>query len=80
MPVVAGLIADRVTEPAMSGGTWLARTFTGITGGGPGSGMSLQFVAAGLIYLVFIVVALSVPAVRDVETILPDHQQPERKP
>ena len=38
MPVVAGLIADKVTEPAMRGTGWLARTFGGITGGGPGSG------------------------------------------
>ena len=52
MPVVAGLIADKVTEPAMAGGGWFARTFAGITGGGPGSGMSLQFLFAGMIYLV----------------------------
>jgi hypothetical protein len=75
MPVVAGLIADKVTEPAMRADTWLARTFVGITGGGPGAGMSLQFVAAGMIYLVFTVIALSTPAVRDVETILPDYEQ-----
>jgi hypothetical protein len=80
MPVVAGLIADRVMEPAMRADTWLARTFTGITGGGPGSGMSLQFVAAGLVYLVFTVIALSTPAVRDVETILPDYEQAEEAP
>jgi len=78
MPVVAGLIADRVMEPAMRADTWLARTFTGVTGGGPGSGMSLQFVTAGLIYLVFTVIALSTPAVRDVETILPDHEPLEK--
>jgi uncharacterized membrane protein YeaQ/YmgE (transglycosylase-associated protein family) len=75
MPVVAGLIADRVTEPAMRGGTWLARTFAGITGAGPGSGMSLQFIVAGMLYLVITVIALSTPAVRDVETILPDYEQ-----
>jgi MFS transporter, DHA3 family, macrolide efflux protein len=78
MPVVAGLIADKVMEPAMRADTWLARTFTGITGGGPGSGMSFQFIAAGLIYLVFTVIALSTSAVRDVETILPDHEQVEK--
>jgi DHA3 family macrolide efflux protein-like MFS transporter len=74
MPVVAGLIADKVTEPAMRGGGWLARTFVGITGGGPGSGMSLQFLVAGALYLVITVIALTTPAVRDVETILPDHE------
>jgi hypothetical protein len=80
MPVVAGLIADRVTEPAMRADTWLARTFSVITGGGPGSGMALQFIAAGMIYLVFTVIALSTPAVRDVETILPDHELAEKAP
>jgi DHA3 family macrolide efflux protein-like MFS transporter len=80
MPVVAGLIADRVTEPAMRADTWLARTFTGITGGGPGSGMSLQFLVAGALYLVITAIALSTPAVRDVETILPDHERLEKSP
>jgi hypothetical protein len=80
MPVVAGLIADRMTEPAMLADGWLARTFSGVTGGGPGSGMALQFVAAGIIYLVFTVIALSTPAVRDVETILPDYEQLEMTP
>jgi uncharacterized membrane protein YeaQ/YmgE (transglycosylase-associated protein family) len=80
MPVVAGLIADKVTEPAMAGGGWFARTFTGITGGGPGSGMSLQFLFAGVLYLVITVIALSTPAVRDVETILPDHEQLQKAP
>ncbi len=80
MPVVAGLIADKVTEPAMRGSAWLARTFTGITGGGPGSGMSLQFLVAGVLYLVITVIALSTPAVRDVETILPDHERLEKSP
>lgn len=75
MPVVAGLIADKVTEPAMRGSGWLARTFTGITGGGPGSGMSIQYLVAGTLYLGIIVIALSTPAVRDVEAILPDHDQ-----
>jgi hypothetical protein len=32
-------------------------------------------VVAGMIYLVFTVIALSTPAVRDVETILPDYEQ-----
>jgi DHA3 family macrolide efflux protein-like MFS transporter len=69
-----------VTEPAMRGSTWLARTFTGITGGGPGSGMSLQFLVAGALYLVITAIALSTPAVRDVETILPDHERLEKSP
>jgi len=72
--------AGSVNLSAMRADTWLARTFSGITGGGPGSGMSLQFVAAGIIYLVFTVIALSTSAVRDMETILPDHEQLEKEP
>jgi DHA3 family macrolide efflux protein-like MFS transporter len=64
----------------MRGSTWLARTFTGITGGGPGSGMSLQFLVAGVLYLVITAIALSTPAVRDVETILPDYERLEKSP
>ena len=52
--MVAGLIADKVMEPALRADTWLARTFT--------------------------VIALSTPAVRDVETILTDHEQLEKAP
>ena len=37
--------------------------------------MSLQFLVAGALYLVITVIALTTPAVRDVETILPDHEQ-----
>jgi DHA3 family macrolide efflux protein-like MFS transporter len=76
MPVAAGLIADRVMEPAMRSDTWLARAFAGITGTGPGSGMAIQFLAAGALYLVIDAIALSVRGVREVETILPDHEQP----
>jgi hypothetical protein len=36
--------------------------------------MSLQFLVAGALYLVITVIALTTPAVRDVETILPDHE------
>jgi len=67
MPILAGLMADYVTEPAMTSHTGLARTF--------GSGMSLQFVFSGLLYLIVIAVALFIPAVRNVETLLPDHDQ-----
>jgi hypothetical protein len=37
--------------------------------------MAIQFLAAGVLYLVIDTIALSVRAVRDVETILPDHQE-----
>jgi MFS family permease len=77
-PLMAGALADYVTEPAMQSTTALARTFGGLVGTGPGSGMALQFVLAGLAYLgTALVVALFVPVVRDLEDRLPDHDQME---
>jgi hypothetical protein len=78
MPVVSGLLADYVTEPAMTSQTGLAHMFGWMVGNSPGSGMSLQFVLSGLAYLLVIVVAWFLPAVRNVETILPDHVQAEQ--
>ncbi len=78
MPVIAGVLADNVTEPAMRSNTWLSRTFGGVVGTGPGTGMALHFLLAGVLYLVVIGIAWFIPAVRDVETILPDHDQLER--
>jgi DHA3 family macrolide efflux protein-like MFS transporter len=75
-PLLAGALADYVTEPAMQGQTGLAALFGGLVGTGPGSGMALQFLLAGVVYLALVVfVALAVPAVRDLEDLLPDHDQ-----
>jgi MFS family permease len=75
-PIMAGALADYVTEPAMRSQTWLARTFGGLVGNGPGSGMALQFIFAGVAYVsVVLVVFLFVPVVRDLEDRLPDHDR-----
>jgi MFS transporter, DHA3 family, macrolide efflux protein len=79
MPVIAGVLADKVTEPAMQSQTWLSKVFGGMVGTGPGSGMALHFLLAGLLYFVVIGVAWFIPAVRNVETILPDHDQLEKE-
>ena len=58
----------------MRSGTWLARTFGGLVGTGPGSGMALQFIFAGVAYVsIVLIVFLFVPVVRDLEDRLPDH-------
>ena len=75
MPVLSGLMADRVMEPGMQGGTGLASAFGWLTGNEAGSGMSLQFIISGLLYLAVVVVAWFIPAVRNVEKILPDHDE-----
>jgi DHA3 family macrolide efflux protein-like MFS transporter len=78
MPVVSGLLADYVMEPAMKGNTGLAHTFGGLVGTSPGSGMALMFIVSGLLYLGVTAAAWFIPTVRNVETILPDHDQMEK--
>lgn len=78
-PIMAGALADYVTEPAMQSSTWLARTFGGLVGNSPGSGMALQFVFAGLSYIVIVlIVFFFVPVVRNLEDQLPDHDQMQK--
>lgn len=75
-PVLAGVLADYVTEPAMTSSTWLARTFGWLVGTSPGSGMALQFVLCGILYVALVIaVYLFVPSIRNLEELLPDHDQ-----
>jgi MFS transporter, DHA3 family, macrolide efflux protein len=77
-PIIAGVLADYVTEPAMQSSTGLARTFGWLVGNRPGSGIALHFVFAGLAYITIpLIVYLFVPTVRDLEDGLPDHDQVE---
>jgi MFS family permease len=75
MPVVSGLTADYVMEPAMNTNTGLAHTFNWLVGASPGSGMALMFIISGLLYLSVTAAAWFIPVVRNVETLLPDHDQ-----
>jgi DHA3 family macrolide efflux protein-like MFS transporter len=72
--VVAGPLADRVFEPQVSGGGFLGSAFGGIVGTGPGSGLSLMFLFSGILALVTAIIGYGVRAVREGETILPDHE------
>jgi len=78
MPVVSGVVADRVMEPVMQAHTGMANTFGWLVGTGPGSGMSLQFIISGLLYISVAALAWFIPTIRKVETILPDHDQLEK--
>ncbi len=79
-PIIAGLLADHVTEPAMRDpSSGLARAFGWLVGVGAGSGMALQFIFAGLGYLLLVAIALLfVPNIRNLEDLLPDHDQMEK--
>ncbi|MFQ5436486.1 MAG: MFS transporter [Anaerolineae bacterium] len=73
--LMAGPLADRVFEPAMQAGGWLADTFGWLVGTGPGTGMSLMLVFSGLLVAVAGLGGFLFPAVRNVEDILPDHDR-----
>ena len=71
--LIAGPLADYVLEPAMRGGS-LVRVFGPLVGSGPGTGMSLMFVFAGLVAMVATLSGYAIPAIREVENLLPDHE------
>ena len=78
-PILAGLLADYITEPAMRTNTWLANTFSWLVGRQPGSGMALQYIFTGIAYMIIALITfLFVPVVRDLEDRLPDHDQMKR--
>ncbi len=80
-PILAGLLADYVTEPAMRSQTWLSGAFGWLVGTGPGSGMAVQYLLTGVAYMaIVLVVFLFVPVVRNLEDSLPDHDQMEKLP
>jgi MFS family permease len=71
--LVAGPLADQVFEPAMREGGALVPFFGGLVGSGPGAGMALLILLAGVgASLVGLAGYLS-PAIRTVEATLPDH-------
>ena len=70
---IAGPLADKVLEPMMTSSTPVMSMFSPFVGSGPGSGMALMFVFGGIATMLVGVVSYTVPAIRQVETLLPDH-------
>lgn len=70
--LAAGPLADSVMEPAMQPGGALAGVFGPLVGTGAGAGMALVFIFAGLAGIAVSLVGYVVPAIRNVEDILPD--------
>jgi MFS family permease len=73
--LIAGPLADFIMEPAMQGGGPMAGIFGPLVGTDPGSGMSLVFVFAGLAVTLVGLAGYAIPAIRNAETILPDHDE-----
>ena len=72
-PIIAGLLADFVLEPSMRTGGSLASMFGGLVGTGPGSGMGLLLVFCGLGAALVGLSGYFIPAIRNAEDLLPDH-------
>ena len=71
--LLAGPLADQLFEPAMQPGGGLAGRLDWLVGTGPGSGMALILLATGLLGVAVGLVGYLIPKIRDVETLLPDH-------
>jgi len=74
-PIIGGTLADFLLEPAMKAQTapW-AQFFAPVFGTGPGSGMSLLIFICGLGGFWVGLAGYFIPAIRDAETVLPDHE------
>ena len=70
--LTAGLLADRLFEPAMGSGTGLASLFTPVFGTGTGSGIALAIALSSLGMISVGIGGFSVRHLRDVETIAAD--------
>jgi len=69
--LVAGPLADRVFEPARRLPIWQRAGW--LVGVGPGAGMGMMFVVAGALILALSLAVYAIPAVRRLESDLPDH-------
>lgn len=71
--LLAGPLADRFFEPALAEGGTLVPAVGWLVGSGPGAGMALLIVMAGIIGGLAAALAFLIPAIRLVEDRLPDH-------
>lgn len=71
--LTAGPLADWLFEPAMQAGSRWATLFGWLVGVGPGAGIGLLFVVTSLTGALAALSGYAIPAVRHIETILPDY-------
>jgi MFS family permease len=77
-PVLGGMMADYIMEPAMRSQGWLAKTFGWMVGTSPGSGMALMMIVFGALTILTLMIGYVTPKIRNLEDILPDHDQLEK--
>jgi MFS family permease len=67
-----GVLADKIFEPLMLEGGFLAEIFGGIIGVGSGRGMGLMFALMGTLSIITALSAFAFPRIRRIEVELPD--------
>ena len=72
--LLVGPLADYALEPAMQYRNIFSEAFAGLAGIGPGAGMSLILIGCGLAMAVVGLAGYLFRAVREAETLLPDHE------
>jgi hypothetical protein len=72
--LVAGPLADRVFEPAVQSGGAFSQLVYPLVGNAAGAGISLIFILGGIGGLLVGAWGYAMPAIRDVETIMPDYE------
>lgn len=77
-PVLGGLLADHVMEPAMQNGGWMSRLFGWMAGTDPGSGMAVMMVVFGVLTILALMSGYIFPQIRNMETLMPDHDTLEK--
>ncbi len=75
--LLVGPLADFVFEPAMTVNGSLTPIFADWVGSGPGAGMALMMLFAGLAIALISASGYLFPVIRNVEDILPDYDQVE---
>lgn len=73
--LIAGPLADNIFVPALNEGGSLVGVFEGIFGTGGGAGIALLYVICSVWMLVVGLTGFYIPQLRDVEQILPDHDE-----
>lgn len=71
--LLAGPLADHVFEPLLAEDGPLAGSVGAVIGSGPGRGVALMYVIAGLATAALAVIGYTIRSVRNVETDLPDY-------
>jgi hypothetical protein len=79
-PLLGGAMADYWMEPAMRPGGALSAAFGWLVGTEAGSGMALQMFIFGVLTILTLLLGYVFPQVRNMEDILPDHDQVAQPP